>query len=395
MNPRLLSMTAAVLLAAPTTSLAVIANPLITDLNGVFGGSNIGVDTTARFDLNNIAVYTMNGSGFSGAGFGVSLSNGENGINSSAAGANTDIVNPNPLNSAIASVNGGGRLQNGNVIRFSAWFQQDPNDPIVKQPSVEPVLKLELWKEYGSQFGDFDSGRKATAGYGDRLWDTDINAPDPFWAGFDQSQASRIDLNNNGVIANGDALTVSLPPATGAQWVLVETTLRIDDLPDDQPTFGWEIGGEQFFVDAIEEVRATMFVGDYAGNNLVDGGSFFVDNVLLEVFANEAALLATPNPNPEPKSQDFVPGDYNNDGVSNAADYTVWRDAEGDAEGSLPNDINGGVIGQPQFDTWADYYGDTTPDPFAASSSLAIPEPTSAVLVGLLLACGVSRARRS
>jgi len=388
-------MTAAVLLAAPTTSLAAIANPLVTDLNGVFGGSNIGVDTTARFGLNNIAVYTMNGSGNSGAGFGVSISNGENGINSSAAGANADVPNPNPVNSAIAAVNGGGRLQNGNVIRFSAWFQQDPNDPIVKQPSVEPVLKLELWKEYGSQFGDFDAGRRSNAFYGDRLWDTDINAPDPFWAGFNQSQASRIDLNNNGVIANGDALTVSLPPTTGADWVLVETTLVIDDLPDDQPSFGWPIGNEQFFVNSIEEVRGTMFVGDYAGNNLVNGGSFFVDNVLFEVFANQASLDATPNPNPRPKSQDFVPGDYNNDGVSNAADYTVWRDAVGNAEGSLPNDINGGVIGQAQYDTWADYYGGVTPDPFAASSSLAIPEPASALLAGLMLMCSVSRARRS
>ncbi|QDV74000.1 hypothetical protein K2D_22370 [Planctomycetes bacterium K2D] len=389
-------MTAAALLAAPTASLAEIASPLITDLNGVFGGSNIGVDTTARLDLNNIAVYTMNGSGNSGAGFGVSLSNGENGIDSSAAGGNTDIPNPNPVNSAIASVNGGGRLQNGNVIRFSAWFQQDPNDPIVKEPSVEPVLKLELWKEYGSQFGDFDAGRKATAGYGDRLWDTDINAPDPFWAGFGQSEAARIDLNNNGSIPNnnGDPYTVSLPPTTGPDWVLVETTLLIDDLPDDQPGFGWQIGDEQFFVDSIEEVRGTMFVGDYAGNDLTAGGSFFVDNVLFEVFADEASLLATPNPNPMPKSQDFVPGDYNDDGVANAADYTVWRDAFGNAEGSLPNDINGGVIGQPQYDTWADFYGDSTPDPFAASSSVAIPEPTSVALVGLLLACGASQARR-
>ena len=252
-----------------------------------------------------------------------------------------------------------------------------------------------MWKEYGSNFGDFDSGRKNIAGYGDRLWDTDINAPDPFWAGFNQSQASRIDLNNNGVIANGDALTVSLPPTTGAEWVLVETTLRIDDQPDDEPGFGWEIGGEQFYVDAIEEVRGTMFVGDYAGNDLTAGGSFFVDNVLFEVFANEAALAATPNPNPRPKSRDFVPGDYNNDGVSDAADYTVWRDSAGAAEGSLPNDVDGGVIGPAQYATWGTYYGGVTPDPFAASASLAIPEPTAVALVGLLLACGAARARRS
>lgn len=391
----------AFLALAPTSGFAVIAGSLITDLNGqTFGGSNIGVDTTARLDLNNIVVYTLNGSGFSGGGFGVSISNGENGIDSTEGGANTDVPNPNPLDPAIAAVNGGGRLQNGNAIRFSAWFQQDPNDPITKEPSVEPVMKLELWKEYGSQNGDFTSGRKANAGFGDRLWDTDINAPDPFWAGFGQSQASRIDLNNDGDIANGDALTVSLPPTTGRSWTLVETTLVIDDMPDNVEGFGWQIGAEgtpeqQFFVDAIEEIRATMFVGDFAGNDLTGGGSFFVDNVLLEVFASEADLLATPNPNPVPKTQDFVPGDYNGDGVADAADFTVWRDTVGADEGALPNDVDGGVIGSAQYDTWVANYGGTAPDPFApeGSAAVGVPEP-SALLITLFGVGLVGRNRR-
>lgn len=382
----------------PTASFAVVAVDLITDLNdGVFGAAagNIAVDTTAVLDTNNIAVYTMAGSGFDGGGFSITISNGENGIDSTEGGANTDIPNPDPVDPAIAAVNGGGRLANGNALRFSAWFQQDPNDPIVKEPSVEPVIKFELWKERSSGNGDFTSGRAAQAGFGDRLWDTDINAPDPFWAGFGQSEAARIDVNNDGDIANGDSLTASLPPSSGttADWVLVESTIVIDDDPDDSG-FGWQIGTESFFVDAVEEIRAVMFVGDFAGNDLTDGGSFFVDNLLLEVFATEADMLSTPNPNPRPLAQDFSPGDYNNNGVVDAADYTTWRDNVGAAEGTLPNDTDGGVIGDPQYNTWVANFGDVTPDPFGPPVAVAVPEPGSVILAMVGLGVWVGRRAR-
>lgn len=384
---RLLTLTLAAFLLtalAPTASFAVVAGSLVTNLtdDDVFGGSNISVDTTAVVDNNKIAVYTLSGSGFSGGGFGFSISNGENGIDSSEGGTNTDVPNPNPVDPAIMAVNGGGRLQNGNVVRVSAWFQQDPNDPITIEPSVEPVLKLELWKEFDSQNGDFTSGRQATAGFGDRLWDTDINAPDPTWAGFNQSEAARIDLNNDGDIANGDSLTISLPPTTtGSEWIQLVSQIVIDDTPDDQGGAGffWEVAGEQFQVDAVEEIRATMFVGDFAGNDLTGGGSFFVDNFLFEVFPDQATANATPIDSPFP-TQDFVPGDYNEDGTVDAADYAVFRDNLGADEGTLPNDIDGGTIGTAQYDTWAANFGSSLP---GASGTAAIPEPGSLVLAAM------------
>ena len=63
------------------------------------------------------------------------------------------------------------------------------------------MFKWELWKEFDGNNGDFTSGRAAQAGFGDRLWDTDINAPfdsDPFIDYTDQSDATRIDLDNSG-----------------------------------------------------------------------------------------------------------------------------------------------------------------------------------------------------
>ena len=81
---------------------------------------------------------------------------------------------------------------------------------------------------------------------------------------------------------------------------------------------------------------------------------------------------------------DLMPGDFNVDGAVDAADYTVWRDNLGAAVGTLPNDIDGGVIGQPQYVTWKGNFGNT----FSAGSSIelaALPEPTSALLLALVV----------
>jgi hypothetical protein len=81
-------------------------------------------------------------------------------------------------------------------------------------------------------------------------------------------------------------------------------------------------------------------------------------------------------------------GDYNSNGVVDAADYTVWRDSLGQAAGSLANDPNFGVpIGEAQYNTWRTNFGATlagSPDP------LAVPEPCAL----LLIACAASAMRR-
>jgi hypothetical protein len=60
--------------------------------------------------------------------------------------------------------------------------------------------------------------------------------------------------------------------------------------------------------------------------------------------------------------QSFVPalaGDYNGDGIVNAADYSVWRNNLG-AMISLPNEIASfGAVTQEDYDVWKAHYGDT------------------------------------
>jgi hypothetical protein len=79
-----------------------------------------------------------------------------------------------------------------------------------------------------------------------------------------------------------------------------------------------------------------------------------------------------------------VPGDYNDDGTVDAADYVTWRKNEG-TNNPLPNDPIGGMIGQQHYDQWRDNFGDSLPG--SGSRALAaVPEPSTAILLlGMLV----------
>ncbi len=72
-----------------------------------------------------------------------------------------------------------------------------------------------------------------------------------------------------------------------------------------------------------------------------------------------------------------IPGDYNEDGIVNAADYTVWRDRLGSPT-SLPNDDTPGV-GQDDYARWKTHFGETAPlgTGSISTSPPLVPEPTS------------------
>jgi len=261
-------------------------------------------------------------------------------------------------------------------------MRQDPNSPVVAEPNVEPVLKIELWKEALSGIADFNA--VAFPGGGDRIWDTDQNASNATFIGFNQSQASWVDMNNNGVVAGGKPLAISL---VTDEWRRVEATLIVDDDPLDTglPEGGWAIGADIYDVSAVEEIRAVMFVGNFGGPDLTNGGSFFIDNLMVEVFADQTTMLATPNPNTAPVELAGLLGDYNENDVVDAADYTVWRDNLGGGT-ALPNDGGLGTpIGQAHYDQWKTNFGMLLP-PGAGARSIgasAVPEPGT-----LLLAIG-------
>jgi hypothetical protein len=92
-------------------------------------------------------------------------------------------------------------------------------------------------------------------------------------------------------------------------------------------------------------------------------------------------------------------GDYNNDGIVNAADYVFWRDtlnktvanfAQADGSGN-------GLIDAPDYTFWRQRFGNLSPG--AGAGNAMIPEPATWVLTllatSLVLAATRSGARKS
>ncbi|MCA9241717.1 MAG: hypothetical protein KDA37_16015 [Planctomycetales bacterium] len=82
-------------------------------------------------------------------------------------------------------------------------------------------------------------------------------------------------------------------------------------------------------------------------------------------------------------------GDFNGDGVVDAADYTLWRDNLGDAdETNIGGNGDGGGIGASDYLVWRDNYGATYS---LAGSLTSAPEPSASLLMFTLLAAGCYR----
>ncbi|QDU59135.1 Autotransporter-associated beta strand repeat protein [Aeoliella mucimassa] len=75
-------------------------------------------------------------------------------------------------------------------------------------------------------------------------------------------------------------------------------------------------------------------------------------------------------------------GDFNNDGLVNLADYTVWRDHLGSAAATLLNDESGEPIGMAQYEVWKASFATAGGGP-RIDAVQGVPEPTSVMLLGL------------
>ena len=91
------------------------------------------------------------------------------------------------------------------------------------------------------------------------------------------------------------------------------------------------------------------------------------------------------------------PGDFNVDGVVDAADYSVWRDTRGQTGVGLAADVTGqdllgipdGVVDDADYAIWAANFGRSVDAPNGAAA--ATPEPCSTALTALAMLCCATR----
>ena len=92
-----------------------------------------------------------------------------------------------------------------------------------------------------------------------------------------------------------------------------------------------------------------------------------------------------------------IEGDFNGDGIVDAADYTVWRDNLGadESTGILNGNGDGGTVDNSDYALWVANFGNTAPPASAeVSQTAAVPEPTSLILILVGAAAAASQSRR-
>ena len=111
----------------------------------------------------------------------------------------------------------------------------------------------------------------------------------------------------------------------------------------------------------------TGFYGDY--DVTIDGNTF--DLSLLKGTTDYDLTVG-----------DYVLGDYNGNGVVDAADYTTWRDAMQAGTTSLLNEGDSpGTVDENDFLFWRAHFGETLGSGAGGGSAAAVPEPTASLLM--------------
>ncbi len=90
-------------------------------------------------------------------------------------------------------------------------------------------------------------------------------------------------------------------------------------------------------------------------------------------------------------------GDYNGDGMVDAADYTVWRDNVGGDGSTLQNRDPGqtGPVDSGDYDFWKSQFGQVGAVSLASAETAAVPEPSGFALITVcLIAAAAARCTR-
>lgn len=160
-------------------------------------------------------------------------------------------------------------------------------------------------------------------------------------------------------------LVLNHPSTNGDGFMANYTTL---DFSDTGSTYhvSWNYGADPNYDSEVAWAQFNFLtVADDTSNGADPISEFYIDNFRFTT------------------APEGTPGDYNDDGTVDAADYTVWRDNLGSSN-ALPNDPTGGVIGEAQYATWTASMAGAS-----LTGASSVPEPSSVVLLLAIVGGGL------
>ena len=123
---------------------------------------------------------------------------------------------------------------------------------------------------------------------------------------------------------------------------------------------------------------SNFFIQLVHDGNMYDGGAVWFDNASLVRLTPDVVE---------------VEGDYNGNGIVDAADYTIWRDSLGQTGANLPADGDGNnVVNTNDYTYWKTRFGN--PGAGAGANAAAVPEPAACCLIGIALLAALCHRRK-
>jgi prepilin-type N-terminal cleavage/methylation domain-containing protein/prepilin-type processing-associated H-X9-DG protein len=168
---------------------------------------------------------------------------------------------------------------------------------------------------------------------------------------------------------------------------LFSFSIRRFALSNGQMDSSWGISGIGFPQDLELAPDGNGFLAGILGfaNGQGNISRYAFDGMFLSTFAvpsqdgftEATAFVVVPTP---------LIGDFNNDGVVDAADYVVWRKAS--PNDTLPNDDTPAAVDASDYDDWRANFGKAEPASSAARGADPVPEPAGVLLLLIAILVG-------
>ncbi len=232
-------------------------------------------------------------------------------------------------------------------------FFKDGND------DGQTDIKLVIVRDLFMDLNGLTTSTEGVVGISSNAVTTDgLAVNDEYSFSFDNLQLNYID-DYGAIFVNDDGLGNLTP---------IKVSALIADYEETSPGSGIFVPTTNYGTETDAQFSASSLLNSVVEGDFLSALDAGGDAKFKAIFDLDAVSLA---------------GDFNEDGMVDAADYTVWRDNLG-SNLTLPNDNGiGGTIGTPHYDLWVANYGTTA---IASSTATSVPEPAS---LSLLFAFGL------